>query len=102
MDSDLNADLVKLDGKFSDLATKALDALFDNHITQVELTLEDFSRATRVLTPEELIVWCAIIEISEAITYSHSDEPMVSFLISECAPASFSNTDLPKMIENCV
>lgn len=91
---------VRIDGRFETLARMALEELVTEYESPIKMTLGDFHCATLKLTPEQLIVWCAMIEALEAVIYSENDEPMISFLVSECAPDNFSSSDLTSMVEN--
>jgi hypothetical protein len=93
---------IKIDGRFDSIARMALKELVTDYRSPITMTLGDFHRATLKLTPEQLIVWCAMIEALESVIYSQNDEPMISFLVSECAPDNFSSADLPSMVENIV
>ena len=98
MEDSLLKRFANIEENFYALAKEALGFLEEKPSPPFTLSLSNFVSAMRTLSPRELVVWCAIVEASEGFLYCDKDEPMLSFVISECAPANFSSNDLPDMI----
>ena len=99
MKEDIFSDFIRLNGAFTDLAKAAADNVFFELSEPIVLRLDDFFKAAKVLSPEQISVWCAIIEAMESVQYCADDKWKIAFLISKCAPDNFTSDDFPSMID---